>query len=125
MIDMVFKGPPITWTNNSVMERLDRCICSCDWRIFFLEAKVIHLARMLSNHCPLLIKLLPHGSSFRLNRPFQFHTMWMQHATYEELISNSWSTATGDIISKTHEHFLPKKMPPCHTWWYPKGSFLS
>lgn len=40
MIDMGFQGPVFTWTNNTVKERIDRCLCNDDWRLLFPEARV-------------------------------------------------------------------------------------
>lgn len=48
---------------------------------------------MSSDHCPLLTKLNP---------PLRFHTIWMQHESYDDLISETWMTISGDIISKSH-----------------------
>lgn len=100
VIDMGFQGPMFTWTNNTVKERLDRCICNDDWRLLFPEAKVFHLARMSSDHCPLLIKLFPHAQVSRTNPPFRFHSMWMQHEIYNDLISTTWNSASGDFLVK-------------------------
>lgn len=101
VIDMGFQGPAYTWTNNTVKERIDRCFCDSDWRLLFAEAKVFHLARMSSDHCPLLIKLLPQVLLPKTNPPFRFHAMWMQHNSYGDLVSDNWNSSIGDVMSKS------------------------
>lgn len=101
VIDMEFQGPAFTWTNNNVKERLDRCFCDCDWRILFAEAKVFHLARMSSDHCPLLIKIAPHYSTNKTNPPFRFQAMWMQHNSFGDVVSTTWNNSHGDALAKS------------------------
>lgn len=101
MIDMRFQGSAFTWINNKVKKRLDRYIYNRDWRLLFADAKVLHLARMSSDHCPLLVKLFPHNHATRSNPPFCFHNMWMQHNSYNELISNTWNSLQGNVFSNS------------------------
>ncbi|XP_062019317.1 uncharacterized protein LOC133735883 [Rosa rugosa] len=82
LVDMGYQGADFTWTNNTVNERLDRCFCNSDWRILFADACVVHLARMKSDHCPILVKLCPDARRVRKNPPFRFQAMWMQHDNY-------------------------------------------
>lgn len=39
MIDLGYQGADFTWSNGRVRERLDRCFCNGDWRLYFPEAK--------------------------------------------------------------------------------------
>ncbi|CAL2271911.1 unnamed protein product [Prunus armeniaca] len=57
MCDLGFSGPKFTWTNKRIFERLDRSICNIQWRGLFLDAHVIHLPRMKSDHTPIKICL--------------------------------------------------------------------
>lgn len=101
-IDLGFQGPIFTCTNNTVKESLVRCLCNDNWRLLFPEAKVLHLSRMSSDHCPLLTRLFPHCSLPRINPPFRFHTMWMQHEAYADLFNATWNSTAGDLLSKFH-----------------------
>ena len=76
MMDLGFLGPKYTWTNkrelgNLIQCKLDRCWVNPSWKDFYTEANVIHLARVNSDHCPLLLNLNPLLGSIA-DRPFRF-----------------------------------------------------
>lgn len=75
MIDLGYQGADFTWSNGRVKERLDRCFCNGDWRLCFPEAKVVHLPKVSSGHCPVLVKLQSIVSNPRTNPPFRFQAM--------------------------------------------------
>ena len=95
MLDLGFSGPKFTWTNKKGVEdliqcRLDRCWANPAWKAFFDEASVSHLARVNSDHCPLLLKLKP---SMRedLNKPFRFQSIWLSHNDFPGIVRDAWS----------------------------------
>ncbi|XP_019178099.1 PREDICTED: uncharacterized protein LOC109173323 [Ipomoea nil] len=51
--------------------RLDRAICSVEWRLWFPDAEVIHLPRVSSDHTPLLVRLSPPSVSTRVIEEIQ------------------------------------------------------
>lgn len=62
MVDHGFQGPRFTWTNKNdlsslIQERLDRFFANPDWCLMYPEAQVSHLARCLSDHCPIFLEL--------------------------------------------------------------------
>ena len=79
LLDLKFSRPKFTWTNkrgiwNLIQEWLDKCWVNPSWKLLFSEASVSHLARINSDHCLLLLKLLePPPSSGE--RPFHFQPM--------------------------------------------------
>ena len=95
MMDLDFFGPKFTWSNkreigNLIQCRLDKCWANPDWRAFFTEANVTHLARINSNHCPLLLNLNPdlgQGS----NRPFRFQSVWLSHKYFPAVVHEAWA----------------------------------
>ena len=60
-----------------------------DWRAFFTEAYVTHLARINSDHCPLLLKLNP-DSRQGFNRPFRFQSVWLSHKDFSAVVREAW-----------------------------------
>ena len=62
MIDIGFAGLHFTWTNKInvqalIQERIDRFFVNPSWCLMFPEAKVVHLTRCHSYHCPVLLDM--------------------------------------------------------------------
>ena len=97
-IDLGFSRPKFTWSNQRqitelILERLDRCFANPSWRVLFPEAVVTHLPMVFSNHCPVLLELFkppPAG----LEKPFRFHTMWLYHPQFPEIVQRAWNFET-------------------------------
>lgn len=100
MIDLGYRGPDFTWSNGTVKERLDRCLCNGDWRLCFPESKVIHLPKVCSDHCPVMVKLHPSIGNTRTDPPFRFQAMWMQHEEYAEFVTDSWKRPSLSFFEK-------------------------
>nr|XP_023919431.1 uncharacterized protein LOC112030994 [Quercus suber] len=95
MIDLGFSGPKFTWSNkreigNLIQCRLDRCWVNPDWRAYYSEANVTHLARINSDHCPLLLNLNPDSGSCS-NRPFRFQSVWLSHKDFPAVVRDAWA----------------------------------
>ena len=95
MLDLGFSRPKYTWTNKRdlgglIQCRLDRVWANPDWKTSFPEANVTHLARVNSDHCPLLLNLCPNLASSK-NRPFRFQPMWLSHNDFPAIVRESWS----------------------------------
>ena len=95
MMDLGFSGPKFTWSNkreigNLNQCRLDGCWANPDWRTFFTEANVTHLARINLNHCPLLLNLNP-DSGHSSNRPFRFQSVWLSHKDFSAVVREAWT----------------------------------
>lgn len=59
LFNLGFLGPKVTWTNcrdisDLIQQHLDRVWVNSDWKIYYLEAIVSHLARINLDHCRLL-----------------------------------------------------------------------
>ena len=76
MIDIGFSSPRFTWTNKRegqalIQERLDRFFINPSWCLLYLEARVMHLTTCHSDHCPVMLDMLPRTNTGRA-RPFKF-----------------------------------------------------
>jgi hypothetical protein len=110
LIDLGFSGPKFTWTNmrgvmDLIQERLDRAWANSNWKLIFPEAQIHHLARINSDHCPLLLKLDPPPPS-STDRPFRFQPCWLNHPDFPRIVKEAWqrhndnlSTAISEFIS--------------------------
>ena len=95
MVDMGFSGPRFTWTNkrdvsNLIFERIDRFFMNPDWCVLYPEAKVTHLPRYHSDHCPVLMETFPF-KTIHLNRPFRFQEFWLSDMYFPNIVSSAWS----------------------------------
>jgi len=64
LMNLESKGCAYTWANNRegdelIRKRLDRALCSMDWRFSFPSAEVIALPAIGSDHNPLLLNFFP------------------------------------------------------------------
>ena len=78
MIDIGFAGPHFTWTNRRevqalIQERIDRYFVNPSWCLLYPEARVTHLTRCHSDHCPVLLEMQP-GIRGVKKRPFRFQS---------------------------------------------------
>ena len=95
MMNMGFVGPKFTWSNkreigNLIQCRLDRCWANLNWKAFYTEANVTHLARINSDHYPLLLNLNLNTSSTN-NRPFKFQSIWLSHKDFPTVVREAWA----------------------------------
>ncbi|CAL9012522.1 unnamed protein product, partial [Prunus brigantina] len=94
LMDLGFFEAEFTWCKKNdhgetIWERLDRGLCSIDWRQTFPGAYVTHLPKIKSDHCPLLISM----NSAQCPRPefkiFRFQAMWMLHEDFKGFITTT------------------------------------
>ncbi|KAF9611570.1 hypothetical protein IFM89_033574 [Coptis chinensis] len=91
-IENSFIGSPYTWTNNQqgcrkVFKRLDRALCTAEWRSVFPNALLKHLPTKDSAHKFLPLGISPGVRKFR--KPFRFEAMWFSDPTCKEVISEA------------------------------------
>jgi hypothetical protein len=106
MVDLGFTGLPYTYDNKrkgraNVRVRLDRAVASADWRDMFGEAAVEHIASLVSDHTPILVRLLQeHRVPARQPRR-HYEVWWEREAELPELIAQAWQEAgpKGDLSS--------------------------
>ncbi|KAI0499491.1 hypothetical protein KFK09_017695 [Dendrobium nobile] len=86
-------GPKYTWCNNKegkarILERLDRCIINSATLKTIKVAAVKHLARLASDHCPILLKIF--SSGFGRNKTIMYEEVWATFPASYVIISRSW-----------------------------------
>ncbi|XP_030963921.1 uncharacterized protein LOC115985091 [Quercus lobata] len=94
MIDIGFSGPRFTWTNKRdiqalIQERIDRFFVNPSWCLLYPEARVVHLTRCHSDHCPVLMEMQPRRGSGR-NRHFKFQTCWLSDPSFPNIVNQAW-----------------------------------
>ena len=94
MVDMGFSGPRYTWTNrreinNLIQERIDRVFMNPSWCLLYPDAKVSHLTRCHSDHCPILLQTNP-IRQLHLTRPFKFQSFWLSDPSFPNVVKQAW-----------------------------------
>nr|CAD1817237.1 unnamed protein product [Ananas comosus var. bracteatus] len=92
-VDIQFNGPGYTWTNNrqgnsKILQRLDRALANSQWIMKFPFARLVHLPRVASDHCPLLLILTP--NLHRQRKPFRIESWWFTLAGFKEKVKEIW-----------------------------------
>lgn len=95
MIDLGFSGPRFTWTirrevQGLIQERIDIIFVSPRWCLLYLEARVTHLTRCHSNHCPVLLEMQSGAPLFQV-KPFKFQKFWLFDQTFPKVVANDWN----------------------------------
>ncbi|XP_050242023.1 uncharacterized protein LOC126690976 [Quercus robur] len=95
MVDMGFSGPRYTWSNKRdisylILERIDRFFMNLDWCVIYPNARVTHLPRCHSDHCPVLMEASP-VSTVKLIRPFRFQEFWLSDISFPNIVSKAWN----------------------------------
>ncbi|XP_050248720.1 uncharacterized protein LOC126695973 [Quercus robur] len=98
MVDLGFSGPRFTWTNrrkvqNLIQERIDRFFVNPEWCVLFPEARITHLTRCHSDHCPVLLETKPQNR-VRLNRPFKFQKFWLADMSFPRVVDQAWNQSS-------------------------------
>ena len=105
MVDMGFIGPKFTWmTRRGIGEeiwvRMDRALCTLDWRMKLFEGFIRHLPRVNFDHCPILLKIQSQQTPVGSLKPFWFEAMWMKHNNFADLIKDGWNSQGSNVFEK-------------------------
>lgn len=89
---LIFTLAKVFTNINFVQQRLDRIVGNPDRIIKFPNAKVMHLNRLKSYHCPHIVSLANENFP-RNDRPFRCEPMWMDHPHIKNLVHHTWGFA--------------------------------
>ncbi|XP_019176864.1 PREDICTED: uncharacterized protein LOC109172167 [Ipomoea nil] len=109
MVNLGFNGPRLTWMRGldnltAKGARLDRALCSVDWRHRFGDANVRHLPHVGSDHAPLLLQSCTPGRG-QVSYNFKFQAAWLTNESFSAVIRQAWSLGHGlqENIKKVQE----------------------
>ncbi|KAJ4749124.1 DNAse I-like superfamily protein [Rhynchospora pubera] len=104
LMDLGYHGAAYTWSNKRqphsiILQRLDRALATVPWCNAFPAAKLFHLPKANSDHCPILLSLEPDKK--KVKRSFKFENWWLYREGFKEICENaigngeqSWDSVT-------------------------------
>ncbi|KAK8572705.1 hypothetical protein V6N12_028752 [Hibiscus sabdariffa] len=90
LFEVEYRGADFTWWWCLLYERLDRYLVSDAWYLSFPNTMVIHLDRVGSDHCPLILIMTQQTRSTD-DRLFCFIVAWQDHPQYNEFLTLTWN----------------------------------
>ncbi|XP_060182470.1 uncharacterized protein LOC132612164 [Lycium barbarum] len=99
--DIGFSGSRFTWCNerkeeNVIWKRLDRMVVNDNWNDVFPISNVIHMPRISSDQCPLLINCDTNQNE--MIRYFRFLNFWTDLDDFLDIVKENWCTQTDGNI---------------------------
>uniref|UniRef100_A0A803Q5W9 CCHC-type domain-containing protein n=1 Tax=Cannabis sativa TaxID=3483 RepID=A0A803Q5W9_CANSA len=100
--ELEVEGSKFTWCNgrttNMVFERLDRVMVNNKWWKIYAVAKVKHLSRWCSDHCPLFMTFnsIPNKEETNQRWGYRFHyeKAWADKDKCHQIIKDNWQQGT-------------------------------
>ena len=94
--DLGFSGVPFTYDNgqygnNNVRVRLDRVCADEHWRDLSPTSRVVHLASSCSDHCPVVLEMVPMDIDRKRRGASRYEIMWERDPSLPGVIANSWA----------------------------------
>ena len=77
-------------------------VANTEWGNRFSNAFVQHLATPMSDHLPIILRILGLSPGMARRSKFHFKEMWVSHEECKDMNAFSWNGATfeGDILDK-------------------------
>jgi hypothetical protein len=75
--------------------RLDRAVANPEWRDLYADSQVQHLVSLVSDHCPVLLKIDKEERVMPRSPRRQYEIFWEHAPELSERIANAWREAGG------------------------------
>ncbi|XP_060202677.1 uncharacterized protein LOC132631093 [Lycium barbarum] len=102
LMDMGYVGCNFTWCNERshdqiIWKRLDMVVVNDNWNGLFPITEVLHLPRVSSDHCPILIS---YGNQNENHiKYFRFLNFWVDQDDFLEVVKSNWINHTeGNVM---------------------------
>ncbi|PKU74940.1 hypothetical protein MA16_Dca020712 [Dendrobium catenatum] len=118
LIDIGFVGDKFTWNRGHLWQRLDCVLFNDAWINFFNSTNVQHLARILSDHSPLLINI--NLRQYNAPSQFRFQNMCLLNNSFLNVSQNNWNAPLhpdNDIKGMVRLWFKLKRLKYVLKWW--------
>lgn len=88
--DLKYSGFQLTWTDGTIRRKIDRVLVNEKWMSVFPLSEAEFLPAGLSDHSPMIVKILPLGP--RPRRPFKFFDFWAEDPSFLDIVRQVWDT---------------------------------
>lgn len=96
--DVISKRNPFTWSNrrydsNLIEERLDRFLCTQNWKELFKGAKAYNVEACGSDHLPIMIDICKKcrlDTNYGRSRRFHYENFWGLYDDCKSVIAQVW-----------------------------------
>lgn len=109
LIDIKLGGRKFTWmgSGGSKLSKLNRFLTSPNFFDHWLNASATVLARIHSDHCPILLD----SKGFDFGPvPFRFFNSWLHDPDLANVVSNCWNLGAGPAIVHSKMEMLSRKL---------------
>ncbi|KAF8029778.1 hypothetical protein BT93_E2262 [Corymbia citriodora subsp. variegata] len=104
LIDLRYVGFRYTWSTSSGINRkqrkIDRVLVNNHWCMVFSFSEASFLAPGISDHSPMVVRILAPASR---RTPFKFFNFWLTHPEFSSLVDQAWGVhVTGSPMFKLY-----------------------
>ncbi|XP_074283659.1 uncharacterized protein LOC141608195 [Silene latifolia] len=103
--DLVYERYGFTYENGQVGDdnrqcRIDRAMVSIDWQDIYPFARLVHLTREWSDHCPIKVVFDGRdGVEGGCSQKFRFEQIWVGKDGCEEAVRSAWRRDNEDLMT--------------------------
>ncbi|KAL4311947.1 hypothetical protein GQ457_01G028250 [Hibiscus cannabinus] len=90
LMDLGFQGPSFTWKRGLLHQRLDKCLANVVWQNTWPDSFVLHLARMGSNHRPVLLSNVVRHTR-QNSTSFKYLATWQSETSFGDMLRTIWN----------------------------------
>lgn len=91
--DLTYVGQRFTWSTsigvNRKQRKIDQVLVNTHWSSVFSYSEASFLPPGVSNHSPMIIKIMTPPMT---RKPFKFFNFWMSHPAFSELVAQIWDS---------------------------------
>src|SRR3954470_19652118 len=91
LLNLGFHGPAFTWSRGRVQARLDRVISNRSWFQKYTNNTIMHLPKVKSDHCPILLRVADRRHVITSQKPFRFLASWLLHEDFSRFVQDNWN----------------------------------
>ena len=119
--DLGYNGPKFTWNYERadgvrIHERLDRALATLEWVRLFPLVKLYHLSSPVSNHAPLVLRMVLNPWGRKQKKLFRFESMWLKDQRCKQVVNDAWQKGLSSVEGNTLQNCLDQCRSSLDDW---------